>query len=111
VISGTTTADEDEEDPEADWREMFGTKEPSLVTGTALDEFSWIYRALARETGTHGAFAPSEVDLWDITTVAIVLGVGSDDGMTAAFEQWETEFDEIIGDLIAEQASLSEQES
>lgn len=107
MISGATTADEDE-DPEAEWREMFGHQEPSLITGTALDEFSWIYRHLARETVQHGAFAPSEVDLWDITTVAIVLGVGTDDGIQAAFSEWEREFDEIIGDLIEEQADRSD---
>jgi hypothetical protein len=107
VISGTSTASEDEDDPEAEWRAMFGQREPSLTTGTAIDEFSWIYRALARETRTHGAFGPDQVDRWDITTVAILLGVGTDDGMAAEFASWEQEFDAVIGDLIAEQETES----
>ena len=53
-------------------------EEPAWQTGTAVDEFNPIYLALARATQQHGAFPPAEVDRMDITTVALLMGVGVD---------------------------------
>jgi hypothetical protein len=47
-------------------------------TGTALDEFTPIYRALAVTTKAHGSMSPPEVDLCDVPTVALLLGIGTD---------------------------------
>lgn len=58
-----------DEEPEVEWR-----------TGTALDEFSPIYRALAQQTKNHGPMSPAEVDACDIPTVALLLGIGTDPG-------------------------------
>jgi hypothetical protein len=58
-----------DETPEIEWQ-----------TGTALDEFTPIYRALAVATKTHGAMSPPEVDACDIPTVALLLGIGTDPG-------------------------------
>lgn len=70
---------------------------PSLTTGTALDEFTGIYRALAQPTTLHGAFSPAEVDKWDITTVAIVLGVDTGDmAWSRGFQDWTSEYDEWL---------------
>lgn len=93
MTPGTTTAEEDVAD--AEWTAAFGDPEPSLQTGTALDEFTPIYRALARETKHHGAFSPDQVDVWDITTVAVVLGVDAgENAWVRTFKDWEVEYDE-----------------
>ena len=47
-------------------------------TGTAIDEFTPIYLALARQTDRHGAFSPDQVDRMDLTVVAVMMGVGVD---------------------------------
>lgn len=49
---------------------------PSWFTGTALDEFTPIYRAL------HPGLSPAEVDASDISIIAALLGV-TGDGMKA----------------------------
>lgn len=54
----------EDEDPDA-WK-----------TGTAIDEFTPIYEALAVPTKTRRGFAPHEVDLMDISVAARLLGVG-----------------------------------
>jgi hypothetical protein len=93
VIPGTTTADED--DADAEWIAAFGDPEPALRTGTAIDEFTPIYRALARESKHHGPFAPDQVDGWDITVVAVVLGVDAGENeWVRSFKDWESEYDE-----------------
>lgn len=90
---GANTAD-DAEVPDAEWLAMFGQVEPSLVTGTALDEFTPVYRALAKATDRHGPFSPSDIDGWDITTVAVVMGIDSGDSAWAhAFRSWESEYE------------------
>lgn len=53
-------------DPEPDWR-----------TGTAIDEFTPIYKALAIPTKHRRGFSPGEVDDMDITVCAVLLGVGA----------------------------------
>jgi len=69
--------------------------EPSIATGTALDEFLPIYRALARPTRTHGPFSPDDVDRWDISAVATVLGIDSGDGgWQFMFSSWEQEYED-----------------
>lgn len=107
ITPGESTADSDDLDDEAEWRAAFGeTPEPSLITGTAVDEFSWIYRALSRETTRHGAFAPDQIDQWDITTVAVLLGVGlSEDVLSREFASWQEEYEEWKRE---EEASVSD---
>lgn len=58
-----------EDDETVEWR-----------TGTVLDEFTPVYRALAVATKLHGAMSPPEVDECDIPTVALLLGIGTDPG-------------------------------
>jgi hypothetical protein len=50
---------------------------PAWRTGTAIDEFTPIYLALAQPTKTHGPLAPADVDAMDISVVAALLGVGA----------------------------------
>lgn len=52
---------------------------PEWRTGTAMDEFTPIYLALAAG-GRYGRFTPAEVDAMDITLVALLLGMGADPG-------------------------------
>ena len=49
-------------------------------TGTAIDEFTPIYMALARRTKRHEAIGPRDVDALDLSVVAALLGVGGIDG-------------------------------
>lgn len=94
VEPGRSTA-ADDDDPEDEWNAAFGQVLPSLTTGTALDEFTTIYRALAQATTMHGSFSPDEVDRWDITTVAVVLGVDMGDmAWSRGFLDWTSEYDE-----------------
>lgn len=42
----------------------------------------------------HGSFSPDEVDRWDITTVAIVLGVDTGDmAWSREFLDWQSDYD------------------
>lgn len=49
-------------------------------TGTAIDEFSPIYRSLALATKLHGPMSPADVDGADLTVVALLMGIGTDPG-------------------------------
>lgn len=75
---------DDEREPDIEWR-----------TGTALDEFTPIYRALAIWTKTHGPLAPAEVDAMDMTVIAAILGldVESFEGKHAA---WVREYNDAV---------------
>ena len=50
---------------------------PAWLTGTAIDEFTPIYMALAPATQTHGPLSPAEIDAMDIAVVAALLGIGA----------------------------------
>lgn len=50
---------------------------PAWLTGTALDEFTPIYMALAPAAQAHGPLSPAEIDAMDIAVVAAMLGIGA----------------------------------
>lgn len=52
--------------------------EPEWRTGTAIDEFTPLYRAFALTTKLHGPMSPDQVDQMDLTVAALLLGVGTD---------------------------------
>ncbi len=85
--AGTSTAfdNDEEEDP-------FAEPEPLYETGTVLDEFIPIYRALAVWTKTHGPLSPDQVDAMDLTLVAVLLGVDPVPSIYEIHAQWEQEY-------------------
>lgn len=96
MTAGKTTADEEDEDPLAE----FAPPEPAWQTGTALDEFLPIYKALAMTTGRHGALSPVDVDLMDISTVALLLGVDAGAAsLPAIHAQWADDYDAVVATL------------
>jgi hypothetical protein len=85
VAAGTPAAEEDD-DPEYD--------APDVVwqTGTAVDEFTPVYRSLALWTQRHGPLAPSEVDGMDISLIAVLMGVDAQGSMLGAHQAWIREW-------------------
>lgn len=51
-------------------------------TGTAIDEFTPIYRSFALATKQHGPMSPADLDGMDLTVVALLMGIGTDPGAT-----------------------------
>lgn len=96
----------DDEAIDAEWIAAFGPpSEPSLITGTALDEFTPVYRSLARVTPRHGSFGESEIDGWDITTVAVVMGIDAGDVATSRlFDSWKDEYEAWKAEQVTDQS-------
>lgn len=60
---------------------MPGEAEPEWRTGTAIDEFNAIYRALAPHPKSWWrGYTPAEIDAMDLSTVAVLMGVDVDPG-------------------------------
>lgn len=61
-------------------------------TGTALDEFTPIYRSLALATLRHGSLSPTEVDGMDISLIAVLVGVDATSTFEGAHQEWVREY-------------------
>lgn len=60
-------------------------------TGGALDEFTPIYLALARETQRHGHISVAEADAMDLSLIAALMGVGEhEQQQREAWDQFAT---------------------